>query len=278
MIAVAAVLAGVGGADAAAPKPKPMRVMSMNLCTDLLLLQLVPKSRIASISFLAHDGVDAIGRGLDAGVAINHGAAEDIAMQKPDLIFAGDFSTPMAKRLAKRVGAPVVEVKSTDSFQDIRDVTRQMAQAVGEPQRGEALIAGMDRKLAWLNAHPPRRRYTIAAWSGGSVPGKRTLPDAVIQAAGGVNIASKLDSATYNSFGIEELLRADPDVLIYGDGGMGELSLHALGPQHPLVRARWAQRTVTYPSVLFACGLPQSADAALRLRGAFDRLAAARRP
>ena len=68
------------GAPAAAPAPptKPQRILSLNMCNDLMLLMLVPKSRIASITYLAHDTVSVLMPGADKGVPINHGTAEDV--------------------------------------------------------------------------------------------------------------------------------------------------------------------------------------------------------
>src|SRR5204863_233581 len=81
--------------------------------------------------------------------------------------------------MARRVGARVVEVKNADSFADIRDIVRQVGDAVGEPQRAAALVGRMDATLAELAAHPPTRRLSVVAWSGGwAVPGKGSLPDA----------------------------------------------------------------------------------------------------
>lgn len=272
LAAAFAALALAGPTRPPTPSSKPVHIMSMNLCTDMLLLELVPAARIASVTYLAHGAAQITHPGVDRGIPVNHGTAEDIVAEKPDLIFAGDFSTPVAKRLARRVGANLVEVESVNSFADIRTVTRQMAKAVGEPARGEALIADMDRKLAWLSTHPPARRYTVAAWSGGAVPGKHTLANEIIEDAGAVNIASKLKSASYSSFGVEELLKADPDVLIYGDAVARKPALQSLGLENSAVRARWAGRTVAYPEVLFSCGVPQSADAAILLRRAFDQI------
>ena len=79
---------------------KPRHIMSMNMCNDLILLMLVPRERIASVTYLAHDAVDALMPGSDRGIPINHGTAEDIVVQKPDLILASPWSTPAARRLA----------------------------------------------------------------------------------------------------------------------------------------------------------------------------------
>ena len=264
-------------AGAAAPAAKPQRIMTMNECVDLLVLQLVPPERIASVTYRAHDAVRWIRLGLDAGVAINHGTAEEIVSQNPDLIIAGDFSTPMTRRLARAAGAPLIEVKSATSFEDIRQVLRQVGGAVGEAQRAEAMIRQMDATLAELARTRPAKPFVVAAWSGDSVPGKRTLANAIIEAAGAVNIASKQDNAFYNSFGVEELLAVRPQVLMFGATSSDKPSLTDSGAQNRVLREIYAGRRVTYAETLYNCGLPQSADAAVDLRRALTRVTAGAR-
>ncbi|HEX7943670.1 MAG TPA: hypothetical protein VF495_03345, partial [Phenylobacterium sp.] len=102
IVAAALLAQPAAAATPARPPPAgPQRIMSMNMCTDLLLLQLVPKQRIGSVTYLAHDGAQVLFPGADAGLAINHGTPEDIINLKPDLIVAGDFSTALTRRLAR---------------------------------------------------------------------------------------------------------------------------------------------------------------------------------
>jgi len=252
--------------------------MSLNVCTDLLLLQLAPKARIASVTFLAPQGAKVLFPGLAAGIPLNHGSAEDIVRVKPDLILDSALGSPLTREMARRVGARVVAVKNADSFQDIREIVRQVGEAVGEPARAEALIGRMDATLADLAAHPPRRRLRVVAWSGGSaVPGKGSLTDAIITAAGAVNIAAR-PGAAESSFGVEELLIAHPDALLFGGASLGQPSLLTDEGQHRVVRRLYAGRRIAYNDVAHTCGLPQSADSARDLRRAFDALAARRPP
>ena len=248
----------------AAPAQKPMRIVSMNQCTDLLLLQLVPKARIASISFLTRDGIWAVQPGIDAGVPINHGAVEDLIATKPDLIIVGRYGAPAVRQFSERLNAPVLIVDEAQSFEEIRAVTRKVAAAVGEPARGEALLAQMDTTLSELARTRPARPISVAAWSGGDyVSGKGTLTNAIIEAAGAVNIAAKLPDARTNTFGIEELLAARPDALLYA---AGQPSLRNAQTQSRIVRDVFRGRMLSYPSPLYSCGLPQSAEAAKQLR------------
>lgn len=248
--------------------------MSLNLCADLILLQLAPKNRIRSVTFLAHGAAWAISPGLDAGVATNRGQAEDVAAQRPDLILAGDYSTPTVRRLAKEIGAPLVEVKTAEDWDAIRVAVRQVGQAVGEPEKAEALVRRMDATLAELRATAPRRPVTVAAWSGDTAPGEGTLANAIIEAAGAVNVATRLKGGRYGSFGLEQLLAARPDVLLYGGGATRAPSLRTDQAQHPLLLKLYQGRRLRYPDPLYACGLPQSAEAARELRAALAGLPA----
>lgn len=270
--AAAAALLGSPAAAVSSVTAKPVRIMSMNLCTDMLVLQLVPRARIASVTYLAHDGALALFPGADAGIALNHGTAEEIITQRPDLILAGDYSTALTRRLAKQVGAPIVEVKTAATFDDIRQILRQVGAAVGEPERAEAMVRQMDATLASLAAHPPRRRLRVVAWSGGdSVPGRDSISNAIIEAAGAVNVAARPGS-TYSTFDAEQLLLTQPEALLYGGGGPVHPSLRTEDGQHRIVRRLYAGRRIAFNDVAHNCGLPQSAQSAYDLRRAFDTL------
>lgn len=275
-IAIGLTAAALLGSPAAAAAPKPRRIMSLNVCTDLLLLQIAPRARIASVTFMAPQGAGVLFPGRAAGLALNHGRAEDVINAKPDLILDSGLGAPLTRTLARRVGARVVEVKDANSFAEIRDIVRQVGEAVGEPERAAALIRQMDATLADLAAHPPARRLRVVAWSGGSaVPGKGSLTDAIITAAGATNIAAQPGHAE-SSFGVEELLATKPDALLYGGATLGQPSLIGDEGQHRVVRQLYAGRRIRYNDIVHTCGLPQSADSARDLRRALDALPAGR--
>lgn len=256
-----------------APATKPQRIMSVNMCNDLLLLQMVPKERIASITYLARDAIDVLMPGADEGVAINHGLAEEVVRHRPDLILASPWSTPVLRRLAAKVGARIVEIDAANGFGDIRRITRQIGEAVGEPVRAEELVAEMDRKLDALDRSRPSRFMEVVTWSSGdSVPGAGTLTDEIIRRAGAENLARRLPDSRYSSFGVEELLAARPDAIMRGEDRYEGPALRDSVTEHPVIRKAFAGRRLTYPASLYACGLPQSADAVRELREALAKV------
>jgi len=160
----------------------------------------------------------------------------------------------------------MVDVPPANTFDEIRAATRLVAHAVGEDARGEELIGRMGAKLQALAMTKPKYTIRVAAWDGaGGVPGRGTLFDAILTAAGGINIASASGEADAR-FGIERLLIARPDVLLYGAGERTTPALRTDADQHPILLHTFGARRITYPEVLYGCGAPESADAAMALR------------
>jgi iron complex transport system substrate-binding protein len=250
--------------------------MSLSLCSDALLLDLLPPERIASITFLSRSPSNSFQWPQAAKVPINHGNAEEVLAEKPDFILAGTFTTPATRRLIKAVGIAVLEVPPAESFDEIRAITRMVAHALQRDAVAERLIEKMDATLRRLDATRPARVIRVASWDGsGSVPGRGTLFDAILQAAGGVNIAAG-DGKRSGAFDIEQLLNTHPDVLAYGNDSITAPSLQTEAAQHPIILKLYAGRRVSYPSALFNCGVVESADAAAALRASLLRAMAGR--
>jgi len=252
---------------AVAADPGPQHVMSLSMCTDDLLLELLPPERIASVTYYARDATISYQWPQAAKVRINWGTVEEVLAQKPDLVLAGTYTTPAARSLLKKLHWPLLEIAPAADFDAIRTVTRQVAQALGREAAGEALIEKMDATLRELAASRPQQLIRVAAWGeGGSIPGKGTMFDTILNAAGGINVASSL-SGEYTSFDVEQLLAAQPDILAYASNISDTPGLNTDLAQHPLIRKLYSSRRVTYPSALYNCGVVESADAAVALRG-----------
>lgn len=243
----------------------PRRVMSISQCTDELVLALLPRERIASVSWLARDPGLSLLSGPARRVPVNHGLGEEVLRDAPDLVVAGTFTSTATRALLKRLGWPLLEVGPADSIADIRATTRQVARAVGEPARGEALLARMDAQLADLARHPgPPLR--VAAWDGGGFGAARgSLFDTLLTLAGATNVAAEA-AARGGGPDSEVLLAAAPALLVRGGEGGGDLRTAVA--QHPVVRRFWGPaRSLTVSPAAYICGTPFIGDAALRLRG-----------
>ena len=247
--------------------------MSVNQCTDQLVLALLPPARIASVSWLARDRGGSVMADAAARVPVNHGLAEEVLAERPDLVVAGSFTTPALRAMMKRVGYPLLEVEEADSIDAIRRITRQVAAAVDERRRGEALIAAMDRRVVEL-ARDPGPSVRVVAWDrSGFAAGRGSLYDAVLSAAGARNLARDAMATGGRRPDIEALLRMRPALLVQGSRGGDGASLGDDVSRHRLVRRLWEGRRVTVPQSWYACGTPMIGEAAARLRGRLRAIA-----
>src|SRR6202047_1717644 len=186
------------GSTPAAAAPGPQHVMSLSMCTDDLLLELLPPERIASVTYYSRDASNSYQWPQAAKVPVNSGTVEEVLAEKPDLVLAGTYTTPAARSLLKKLHLPLLEVPPAADFDEIRAVTRQVAHALGRDAVGDALIAKMDSTLQALAASRPPQSIRVAAWGeGGAIPGRGTMFDSILRAAGGINIAASLDSGAY---------------------------------------------------------------------------------
>ena len=266
LLALAAAGCGLAAPVTPVAKVRPLRVMSLNQCTDQLVLALLPPERIASVTWLSRNPGSSLMAQAAGRVGVNHGLAEEVLAQKPDLVIAGRFATPGARAVLKRLGYPLLELEDAVSFADVRRVTRKVAAAVDARGRGEALIADMDAKLARL-AQDPMPAIPVVAWDRtGFSAGEGTLYDAVLTAAGGRNLARAPQAVDYHRPDIEVLLRLHPALIVQGsgEGGLGDLGDDVAA--HRLIRRYWRGRVLAIPQAYYLCGAPAVADGVVRLR------------
>ena len=81
----------------AAAAQTPQHVMSLSMCTDAMLLDLLPPNRIASITFLSRDASNSFLWPQAAKVPINYGSAEEVLAERPDFVLAGTYTTPATR-------------------------------------------------------------------------------------------------------------------------------------------------------------------------------------
>jgi iron complex transport system substrate-binding protein len=268
----------LGAAPAsAAPAGKPMRVMSITLCGDQFAMMLLPPERIGSVTYLSlrQSATPALAAQARR-TRINHGLAEEVLAEKPDLIVASAYVSPTTRKLAKRLGVPMVELDAADSFDDVRRQMRLLGAAFGESARAEAWIAHMDAVLAELKRTAPARPIPVVSWSSlGRVAGERSMLNEIVTAAGGVNLFAGAGTAE-RSLDLERLLlaRPQPEALIYGVSGAIRRGEGVNLQQHPALARAYGRRRVAYPQDAVTCGTPYSADAAVALRRALLAVAA----
>jgi iron complex transport system substrate-binding protein len=271
----------VGAPYAADAQQRPQRIASMNLCTDQLLVRLVEPSRIVSLNYLSYryDQIPEAYRAAVASKPQNHGLAEEILMLQPDLVLAGQFSTTTTTPLLRRLGVRVELFAAENSFADMRANIRKLAAAVGEPARGEKLIADFDRDLAALRARVPPGPMPVYADIGVNhvMAGAGTLMAEVANSAGFRTVGEAEGFRGYQTIPLERLLAARPDLVSSAGSYADAPSLSTLALDNPLIRRLIAHTpTIAIPGRYTDCANPDSLNAVAMLLDARRRIEAAK--
>lgn len=267
MCGLAACLCAAG----AAAQDRPQRIVSLNLCTDELLMRLVDSDRIASITYLSHQPQSAPPdlAELAARLPANRGQAEEVAMQDPDLVVAGLYAARATVGLLRRLGYRVVEFPPAADFDDIRANIRAMGEAVGEPERAEALIADMNARLAMLPGDGGPGSPVFAALGANlATPGRGTLGASAIRAAGYRPLGEALGYDGERNATLEDVILARPEVIAAATDWASPPAMASQILDHPALKALDAVRPAEpAPARLWACGSPLVAEAAEIIAG-----------
>lgn len=251
---------------------KPRRVVSMNLCTDQLVLLLADPGQVVSVSYLAARAEDSLMSERAAGLVLNHGQAEEILPMRPDLAVAGIHTTRFTVEILKREGIPVLDLPPAENFQDVRANIRNLAAVLGTRSRGETMIAAMDRRIAALGERASGRDNPRALIyrAGGHTLGPDTFAGALLDLAGYRNAAAEYGVRGWGAVPVDAVLQLRPDVLVVGVYRHDAPSLARDVTEHPALRRRMP-RIVEVPTRRWACGTPAALDVIEDLIAVRDR-------
>jgi iron complex transport system substrate-binding protein len=268
-------LAQTGAERALTPEdPKPQRIVSLDLCTDQILIEVVDAKRIAAVTHLAADpAVSAIPEQAK-GLPITHGAAEDVLRYDPDLILAGPFGVSPTVNLLRRLNRNVVVVPQAPDMEGVRASIRMVAAAVGEKAKGDAMIAAFDRRLAGVPADRSGQPLKAVIYQiGGTISAGGSLAESVLAAAGFRNMAAEYRLTRGGQVPLEALVAMPPDLLVLSSAADAYRTAVADNLRHPALRAlRRSHASVDLPWQLWLCGTPHVAEAVARLAEARARI------
>lgn len=250
-------------APAAGGVERPQRVVSINLCTDQLLLMLGEAGQIASISHLALEPSSSYMAAQATRYPVNHAKAEEILALKPDLVLAGAYTDRSLITLLKKLGYRVEQLPLSASIEDIRDNIRLVAGLIGREAEGERIIGGMDRRLERVQQRRPEIRPRGAFYQpNGYTSGSNTLQHAALELAGWENIAAREGVVGYGAIDLERLIRARPEQLFTSSYAPGTHSRGQQMLEHPVLQRLTRGRALVEVAYRYwICGGPMIAEA-----------------
>lgn len=239
------------------------RVFSADFCADQLTLALADESQIAALSPDAEKGFSYLRRKA-AGLPQARAEAEQIVARNADVVlrfWGGD-----AARFA-RLGVEVVTLDYAADFDAVKFNIRRAAAALGRPERGAALIADLDERLARLETTAPRPRAFYVT-PGGVTAGAGTMIDAILTAAGASNAGADGGVQGWPALPLEALVAAPPALIVAGFfSAEAARADHWSAARHPAFERAFAEaRVIHLPADVLSCPGWFSVAAAERIR------------
>lgn len=231
---------------------RPQRIVSLNLCTDQLLLALADRSQIAALTRNARDTEMSAAAAQAQGITPLRESSEQLFALRPDLILGMPASRHAMLLPLGPANYRTVDLDSAESYDAIVAQIRTVAVAVGHPARGEALIRRMNGELAKIGK---LKGGKVAAYyqRRGYMTGTGTLIDDLMSRTGLINLAAKLGKPPLSQVGLEEMVASRPDFLIVESAtdrvvDQGTEMLH-----HPALRSI---PRISIPQAWTVCGSP----------------------
>ena len=141
----------------------PARVVSLNLCTDELLLALAAPRQISSLTHLSHDPRESAYWRLAQPYRANSGTILSVAQDRPDLIVTMGGGGRDNAGLAAALGARLLDLPFPSQLADVEVGIRLLAHALGRGLQGETLIG----QIKAMAANRPQPKDAVFIGSAG---------------------------------------------------------------------------------------------------------------
>jgi iron complex transport system substrate-binding protein len=162
----------------------------------------------------------------------------------------------------ERRGARIVEIDDASEMSEVRANVRKVAAALDHDAAGIRIAAAMDARLAEAAHAPAPDRTALYLTSGGFTAGKGTLIDAIMRAAGFVNLAAMTG---FGPVSVERIALQPPRRFLLGFFDQVRADWRGVG-RHPLIaRAAKGRVAAALPASVLTCPAWFAADAAVML-------------
>jgi len=248
----------------------PQRVVSLNPCLDVILVNVADREQIAALSHFSVDNDTSTIAAIARTFPVSYETAEEVISFAPDLVLTSRHSSLATRNALRRV-----EIK-TELFDEPKSVEQSIAQVryiaglVGHPERGEDLVARIEAALR--AAAPPSGASPVSALifqSNGFSTGGQTLVNEMLVRTGFANVAGAYGLNGWGNIPLEHVLANPPQMLLAGEFRQHIPSWADRVVRHPALRRTESQmKRATFPDRLLYCGGPVLIEAARTLAAA----------
>ena len=209
---------------------EPIKISSKTLFTDAVLLELVDNNRLSSLTDLADNpNYSAVKDILPKSVPLLALNVEMIIANRPDIVFAANWSDASKLAIIESAGIPVYRIQTPKTIAEIEAEILRVGDIVNRRDAAEKVIEMMHSRLRNHLIHPKKALRALDYNPWGTSSGQDSTWDEVLEQAGLENAIEGLVSDKYGQVPVskEMVIVLNPDVLfipawVYGDDNGAE--------------------------------------------------------
>jgi iron complex transport system substrate-binding protein len=255
VFAALAIFGAVAPASAAGP-----RIVSMNVCTDQVLLTLADPDQILGLSRFSRDAW--VGGEAKRYPTLS-GGAEDVLALRPDVVVASLFDKRSTRELLKANGLHLAELSVPRTLEEVRVQLRELGDIAGHPDRATEQIARLDAALARARKTVAERHFRVLPLSRrGWVAGSDSFVGSLLAETGLFNAAGELGFYFGGFASLETIVNLKPDFLLVSQAGDFARDDGQAFLLHPALERFYPPRKrIVIPERLTECGGVMLAEA-----------------
>ena len=240
-------------------EPAPAKqVISLNLCTDQLLMALADPGQIAALSPLARDPLLSNMAEEAQTFRIIKPRSETLLQIQPDLVLTAPYEHRLTRQILTNHRIEIMTMGVWTSLEAGKEQIRQLARRLGHIDRGQMLINRIDEAMSRVMPvstarsmlEIERRLYA---------PGTQSLVADLVRQWGLTNHADRLGVGQGGFVALERLLGDRPDLLLVTDSSPMVEDMGIALLRHPALNTVFDEkRRIGIPTRLSLCGGPQT--------------------
>lgn len=205
-----------------AARAEPARgIVSLDLCTDWMLLKYAEPSQVRAYSPLLYKYHE---DWVPAHLPVHDGSLEHILQLEPALLISGEYNAILLRKRLRQLGQRVEVLSLPTTLAGIRAYLAEFLALVGANENSLA--------IDWDRTYPQRHGTLLLLGANGIGTGTATLENDLLRKAGWVNY---IEASGYVNLQMESIV-ADPPDAIYSSAPLSN-SLANLFTRHPAIKA-----------------------------------------
>ena len=240
-------------------EPAPAKqVISLNLCTDQLLMALADPGQIAALSPLARDPLLSNMAEEAQTFRIIKPRSETLLQIQPDLVLTAPYEHRLTRQILTNHRIEIMTMGVWTSLEAGKEQIRQLARRLGHIDRGQMLINRIDEAMSRV-VPVSTARSMLEIERRLYAPGTQSLVADLVRQWGLTNHADRLGVGQGGFVALERLLGDRPDVLLVTDSSPMVEDMGIALLRHPAPNTVFDEkRRIGIPTRLSLCGGPQT--------------------